>query len=131
MLLRIYVFYPSLSRASSRHAQSFLSAVADQIKTSTSPPTPQANPEHLKLLKIGSFKFPPSSQNGVQMPYPIVGFVCQMPLLKSNCRRFSKLSFVTKLLYVRGTRRRQFKMGSYFRRWLRGTRYVLRTRNTY
>ena len=29
----------------------------------------------------------PSGQNGVQMPYLIVGFVCQMPLLKNNGRR--------------------------------------------
>lgn len=29
----------------------------------------------------------PSGQNIVQMPYPIVGFVCQIPLLKNNRRR--------------------------------------------
>ena len=44
-----------------------------------------------ELLKIGSFKFPlPSGQNGIQMLYPIVGFVCQMPLLKNN-RRAQKI----------------------------------------
>ena len=29
----------------------------------------------------------PSGQNSVQMLYPIVGFVCQMPILKNNRRR--------------------------------------------
>ena len=38
----------------------------------------------------------PSGQNGVQMPYPIVGFVCQT-LLKSNRRRL--LLSEIKLLY--------------------------------
>ena len=50
-------------------------------------------------------------------------FVWQMLLLKNNRRRF--LSSVIKLVYIRGTRRHQFKMESYFRRWLRGTRFAL------
>ena len=40
----------------------------------------------------------PYGQNGVQMPYLIVGFVCQMPLLKNNRRRL--LSSLTKLVYM-------------------------------
>ena len=41
----------------------------------------------------------PYGQNGVQMPYLIIGFVCQMPLdLKNNrCRLLSSL---TKLVYM-------------------------------
>ena len=31
----------------------------------------------------------PSGQNGVQVPYHIVGFVCQMPFLKNKCERFA------------------------------------------
>ena len=45
----------------------------------------------------------PSGQNGVQMPYPFVRFVCQMSLLKNNRRRF--VSSVIKLVYIRGTQR--------------------------
>ena len=56
-------------------------------------------------------------------------FVCQMPLLKNNRRRF--LLNGIRLVYICGTQRNQFKMESYFRRCLRGTRYVLRTRTTY
>lgn len=33
----------------------------------------------------------PASQNSVQIPYPIVGFVCQMPLLKNNRQLLSSL----------------------------------------
>ena len=40
----------------------------------------------------------PYGQTGVQMPYLIVGFVCQMPLLKNNRRRL--LSSLIKLVYV-------------------------------
>ena len=65
------------------------------------------------------FKFPTLSSH----------FVCQMPLLKNNRRRL--LSSVIKLVYIRGTQRRQLKRESYFRRWLRGRLYALRTRNTY
>ena len=37
-------------------------------------------------------------QNSVQMPYPIVGFVCQMPLLKNNRRRL--LSLRSKIINI-------------------------------
>ena len=40
----------------------------------------------------------PYGQNGVQMPYLIVGFVCQMPLLKNN--RLRLLSSLTRLVYM-------------------------------
>ena len=39
----------------------------------------------------------PLSQNGVQIPYPIVGYVCQMPFLKNN--RCQLLSSLMQLLY--------------------------------
>ena len=39
----------------------------------------------------------PSGQNGVPMPHLIVGFVCQMPLLKNNGRWL--LSSLIKLVY--------------------------------
>ena len=53
----------------------------------------------------------PSGQNGVQMPYPIVGFVGQMPLLKSNCRKLQ--SSLIRLVFRR-ERRNKFKIESYF-----------------
>ena len=52
-----------------------------------------------ELLKIGSFKFPPSCQNSVHMPYPIVGFVSQMPLLKNNNNCRWLLSCLIELVY--------------------------------
>ena len=55
------------------------------------PPLP--NPEDWTEDKIPT----PSGQNGFQMLYLIVGFVCQMPLLKNNhCRLLSSL---IKLVY--------------------------------
>ena len=67
---------------------------ADQIETSTSPPL--RKPRAFELLKTGSFKFPPPrGQNGVQIPYPIVGFVSQIPLLKSN-----RLRLLSTLLFI-------------------------------
>ena len=53
----------------------------------------------LELLKTESLKFPPpSGQSSVHIPYPFVGFVCQMPLLKNNLRRLlsSLINFVYK-----------------------------------
>ena len=35
--------------------------------------------------------------------YPVVGFVCQMPLLKKNRRQFLSSVTVIKLAYIRGT----------------------------
>ena len=88
------------------------------------PPPPPGKPRAFELLKIGWFKFPPPRAKMVfKCPTLSSDFVCQMLLLKSNCRRF--LSSVIKLVYIRGTRRHQFKMETYFRRWLRGTRYAL------
>ena len=40
----------------------------------------------------------PSGQNGFQMSYPNVGFVCQMVFLKNNCCRL--LSSLIKLVYI-------------------------------
>ena len=83
-----------------------------------------------ELFKIGSFKFPPPRAKMVfKCPILPSHFVCQMPLLKKNHRRF--FSSVIKLVYIRGTQRYQFKRESYFRRWLRGSQNTLRTRNTY
>ena len=94
-----------------------------------SPPPPCGKPRSFELLKIGSFEFrPPRVKMLFKCPTLSSHFLCQMPLLKNNCRRF--LSFVIKLVYIRGTQRHQFKRESYFRRWLRGTLYALRTRNT-
>ena len=45
----------------------------------------------------------PCGQNSVEMPYPIFGFVYQMPLLKNTRRRL--LSSLMKLLYICGTGR--------------------------
>ena len=107
-----------------------ISQCADQVKTSTSPPPPPGKPRAFELFKIGSFKFPPPRAKMVfKCPTLSSHFVCQIPLLKNNRRRF--LSSVRKLVYIRGTQRYQFKRESYFRRWLRGLRYTLRTRNTY
>lgn len=65
-------------------------------------------PKAFELLKIGSLKLPsPRGQNGVQMHYPIVGFACQMSLLKNNPQF---LWSVIRLLYISGTRRHWFKM---------------------
>ena len=105
---------------------------ADQIETSTSPPPPPppGKPRAFELFKIGLFKFPPPWAKMVfKCPTLSSHFVCQMPLLKNNRRRF--LLSVIKLVYIRGTQRHQFKRGSYFTRWLRATLYALRTRNTY
>ena len=70
---------------------------ADQLETSTPPPPPPpGKPRAFELLKIGSFKFPPPRAKMV-FKCLIVGFVCQMPLLKNNrCRLLSSL---TKLVY--------------------------------
>ena len=94
------------------------------------PPPPPRKPRAFELLKIGSFKFPPPRAKMVfKCPTLPLDFVCQMPLLKKNRRRF--LTSVIKLVYIRGTQRHQFKMESYSRRCLRDTRFALRTRNTY
>ena len=43
----------------------------------------------------------PSGQNGVQIPYPIVGFICQMPLLNNNCRWLPRfLSLQSKIINI-------------------------------
>ena len=66
-------------------------------------PHPWANPEHLIFWRLGDWNSRPHLAKMVflKMPYPIVGFVCQLPLLKNN-RWF--LSSVIKLVYIRGTR---------------------------
>ena len=92
------------------------------------PPPPGESPG-IWTFEDWIVQIPAPSGQKFQMPYPIVGLVSQMPLLKNNRRPF--LSSVIKLVYIRGTRRQKFKMESYFGRWLRGTRYPLRTRNTY
>ena len=103
---------------------------ADQIETSTFP----LHPGH--LFKIGSFKFPPLwAKMMFKGPTLSSHFVCQRvrvrPLLKNSRRRFLWSVIKLVLVYIRGTQRHQFKRESYFRRWLRGTLYALRTRNTY
>ena len=70
-----------------------------------------------------------SSQNGVEMPHPMVVFVCQTPLLKNSRRRFH--ASVIKLVNIHCTSRHQFKMESDLWRWLLGTRCALRTRKAY
>ena len=93
-------------------------------------PPPPSKARAFELFKIGSFKFlPPRAKMVFKCSTLSSHFVCQMPLLKNNRRRF--LSSVITLVYIRGTQRYQFKRESYFRRWLRGSRYTLRTRNTY
>ena len=93
-------------------------------------PPPAWKPRALELLKIGSFKFPsPRAKMVFKCPTLSSDFVCQMPLLKNNRIRFQ--SSVIKLVHIRSTQRHQFKMKSYFRGWLRGTRYASRTKNTY
>ena len=52
-------------------------------------------------------------------------------LLLSLCPALWRILLALKLVYIRGTQRHQFKMGSYLRSCLRDTRYALRTRNTY
>ena len=62
---------------------------ADQLETSTSPPPPRGfwSFELLWTFEDWIVQIPaPSGQNGVQMPYLIVGFVCHT-LLKNNRRR--------------------------------------------
>ena len=59
-------------------------------------PTPPGKPRAFELLKIVQI-LAASRQNGVQMPYSIVGFVCQMPLLKNNCRRLFKIIDIEEL----------------------------------
>ena len=77
------------------------------METSTSL-LPRANPRHF-YFEDGVVQIPaPTGENGVQMPDPIVGFVCQMPHLKNNCRRL--VSAVVKLVYIRGTQKHKFKM---------------------
>ena len=39
-------------------------------------------------------QIPALSLNGVQMPYPIVGFICQMPLLKSSRRQLQSSALI-------------------------------------
>ena len=91
---------------------------------------PTGKPRAFELFKIGSFKFPPPRARMVfKCPTRSSHFVCQMPLLKNNRRRF--LSSAVKPVYIRCTQRHQLMRESYFRRWLRGTLYALRTRNTY
>ena len=52
------------------------------------PPPSPSQAQACELLKIGLFKFlPPWAKNFVQVLYPIVRFVCQMPLQK-NCSGF-------------------------------------------
>ena len=64
---------------------------AYQFEASTSP-LPRANPPNLNFCKLDRSNSRPSGQIGVQMPYPVVGFVCQMPLFKNNrCRLLSSL----------------------------------------
>ena len=47
-------------------------------------PTPhRAKPEHYWIVQIPA----PLGQNSVQTPYPVVGFLCRMPLLNNNRRR--------------------------------------------
>ena len=84
-------------------------------------PPPPGKARAFELLKIGSFQIPaPSGQNSVQIPYPIVEFVCQMPLLKNN--RCPFLSSVIKLVHIPCMRRHKFKMKRYFGLLLHGTR---------
>ena len=56
-------------------------------------------PRTFELLKIGSFKCPPPRVKMVfKCPALSSDFVCEMPLLKNNRRRF--LSSVMKLVYI-------------------------------
>ena len=53
------------------------------------PPLPPGKFLAFELLKIGSFQIPaPSGQSGVQIPYLVDGFFCQISLLNNNRRRF-------------------------------------------
>ena len=62
------------------------------------PPYPRANPGYLKFWRFDRpIPPPPLGQDGVQIPYPIVGYVCQMPFLKNN--RCQLLSSLMQLLY--------------------------------
>ena len=71
------------------------------------PPPPPGKARAFELFKIGSFKFPPPRvKMGFKCPTLSSHFVCQMPLLKNNRRRF--LSSVIKLVYIRGTQRYKF-----------------------
>ena len=92
---------------------------------------PRAKPGHLNFWRLDRSNFRPLGRKWCSnfLPYRRRDFVCQMSLLKNNRRRF--LTSVIKLVYIRGRQRCQFKMESYFRRCLRGTRYALRTRNSY
>ena len=98
----------------------FYAPIKSKLQHLPSPPPP-GKARAVELLKIGSFQIPaPSGQNSVQIPYPIVEFVCQMPLLKNN--RCPFLSSVIKLVHIPCMRRHKFKMKRYFGLLLRGTR---------
>ena len=71
---------------------------ADQLETSTPPPRPLGKKRGIWTFEDWIVQIPAlSGQNGVQMLYPIVGFVCQMPLFKNNRPRL--LSFLTTLVH--------------------------------
>ena len=90
-------------------------------------PFPTRQTPGIRTFEDWIVKFPPPRPKMV-LKYLILSpdFVCEMPLLKNNRRRF--VSSVIKFVYIPGTQRHQFKME---RRCLRDTRYALRTRNTY
>ena len=65
---------------------------ANQLETSTPSPHPPSKGLGIWTFEDWIVQFPvPLDQNSVQMPYPIVGFVCQMPLLKNNRQLLSSL----------------------------------------
>ena len=68
----------------------FFRLCADQIETSTSPHA--GKPRAFELFKIGSFKFsPPLAKMVFKCPTLSSHFVCQMPFLKNNRRRYRKV----------------------------------------
>mgnify|MGYP006973392376 FL=1 len=92
---------------------------------------PNPPPPLHELLKIRSFKFPPSQAKMAFKCHTLPSdFVCQMALLKNNTVDGSWRLRI-KLVYIRGKQRHQLKMENYFRCCLGDTRYALRTRNTY
>ena len=96
-----------------------LSLCADQIETST-PPPPGISTFEDWIVQIPD----PSGQNGVQMPYSIVGFCLTNAPPKEQS---SSVPVVCNKACVHSRyTETSIQDGKLFRRWLRGTRYALK-----
>ena len=96
-LLRCVTFSPFIPPMLTTHLtfsrKTWVSCTVNILPSSYAPiksklqhsPNPPGKARAFELLKLWIVQIPTrSGQNSVQVPYPIVGFVCQMPLLKNN-----------------------------------------------